>query len=219
MNNLETISILLEVQYLAPVQYYSKFLKYDKILIEQKEHYSKGSFRNRCQITMSDGIHGLSIPLSKGKNQQTDIREVRIDYSQNWQQTHFRSIKTAYGSAPFYEYYEPYLAVFYEKKTEFLFDFCLEMQQQICNLLKIKPSIDFTETYITDYTESAVLDFRNKICPRNYANSSDSDPHFNPTRYPQIFEERQGFIPNLSILDLLFCTGPEAQSYLKQSNK
>ena len=115
--------ILVEVQYLAPVQYYSKFLKHSKVVIEQMEHYSKGSFRNRCVIAMAGGLQSLSIPLVKGKNQQTDIREVRIDYSQNWQQLHWRTVQTAYGSAPFFDYYKATIMQFYEKKNGFVVRF------------------------------------------------------------------------------------------------
>lgn len=212
-------SILLEIQYLAPIQYFCKLISYEKVVIEKEEHYIKGSFRNRCVIAMSDGKHSLSIPLEKGKNQQTDIREVRIDYSQNWQLMHFRTIKTAYGSAPYYDYYEPYILPFYKEKTEYLYDYCLFFQETICRLLKIKPNITFTDTYQKDYSDTETIDFRNHISPKFYNKAEAFDFEFNAFPYPQVFEDKNGFISNLSILDLLFCTGPEAIYYLHKSVK
>jgi len=181
------------------------------------EHYSKGSFRNRCVIAMAGGLQSLSIPLVKGKNQQTDIREVRIDYSQNWQQLHWRTVQTAYGSAPFFDYYKATVMQFYEKKMDLLFDFCIDFQNQILKLLKLSPAIEFTSEYVVDVDAALLLDFRNKISPKSYTQAED--PHFSPAVYPQIFEDRHGFTPNLSILDLLFCAGPEASYYLKNSIK
>lgn len=212
-------NFLIEVQYFAPIQYYSKLFAYDTVILEQYEHYSKGSFRNRCSIAMSNTVHSLSIPLSKGKNQQSDIRDVRLDYGQDWQKIHFRTIKTAYGSAPYYEYYEPYLLPFFTKKSVFLFDFCLEIQETICRLLKLNQNIAFSQAYITDYKGTDILDFRNKINPKTFADASVWDENFNLAAYPQIFEDRNGFIPNLSILDLLFCAGPEALLVLYKSTK
>jgi len=209
-------SIILEIQYFAPVQYYCKLLGYKSIVIEDSEHYSKGSFRNRSIIAMSDGIHSLSIPLASGKNQQADIRDVRPDNSQPWQKNHFRSIRTAYGSAPYFEHYEHKLQRIFEKKYAFLFDLCLDIQSEICSMIKLKYESAFSTEYKPSYADSEVLDFRNKISPKSCFDSS-WDKEFSPAAYPQIFEERNGFLPNLSILDLLLCTGPESIYYLNRS--
>ena len=210
-------SIILEIQYFAPVQYYCKLLSFEKVIIEDSEHYSKGSFRNRCIIAMSNGVHSLSIPLASGKNQQADIRDVRPDNSQPWQKNHFRSIRTAYGSAPFFEHYEDRLQRIFEKKYEFLFDLCLDVQSEICNMLKLKIEPVFSIEYKKSYAEEKkLLDFRNKISPKSCFDLS-WDAEFYPARYAQIFEERNAFLPNLSILDLLLCTGPEARYYLNKS--
>lgn len=209
-------TILLEIQYAAPIQYYTKFLQYDTLQIEQKENYSKGSFRNRAYIATANGILCLSVPLVKGKHQQTDIRAVHIDYSQDWRQVHWRSIKTAYGSAPFFEYYAESILQFYEKKYERLFDLCIDFQKMMLNFLRLSPNIEFTELFTQESTVG-VLDFRNKISTKYYQQAEKFDAAFFPNPYPQLFEDRYGFLPNLSILDLLFCTGPEAFSYLRQS--
>lgn len=214
--NLTTMStaILMEVQYLGTVQYYSKFLKHHPVILEQHENYRKGSFRNRCCIATANGVIPLSIPLIKGKHQQANIRSIKIDNSKNWQTLHWRSIKTAYGSSPFFEYYQDDFELLYNKSYELLFDFCLDLQELVLNSLQITPSIQFSETFTKDTAED-LLDFRNRILPKNYA--KPEDPAFEAAPYPQVFEDRLGFVSNLSILDVLFCAGPEAIYYLQTS--
>jgi len=214
--NLTTMNtaILIEVQYLGTVQYYSKFLKYHSVYLEQHENYRKGSFRNRCYIATANGVIPLSIPLLKGKHQQASIQSVKVDNSKNWQTLHWRSIKTAYGSSPFFEYYQDDFEALYNKDYVLLFDFCLDLQELVLNSLQITPSVQFTKTFIKETTDD-LLDFRNCILPKNYSKSKDLN--FTPTPYPQVFEDRLGFVSNLSILDLLFCTGPEALYYLQTS--
>lgn len=206
--------VLLELQYLGNVQYYTKYLKYSKIYLEQHENYRKGSFRNRCCIATANGVISLSIPLLRGKHQQANIRSVGIDNSQAWQQLHWKSIKTAYGGSPFFEYYQDDFASFYTQKYDRLFDFCLDLQELILNSLQLMPIVELTDQFIKD-TAGHPVDFRNKTLPKNYLDTGDTT--FNPSYYPQVFEDRHGFLPNLSILDLLFCTGPEAIAYLQMS--
>ncbi len=207
-------AILMELQYLGTVQYYSKFLKHDSIYLEQHENYRKGSFRNRCYIATANGVIPLSIPLLKGKHQQANIRSIKIDNSKNWQTLHWRSIKTAYGSSPFFEYYQDDFEILYHKPYVLLFDFCLDLQELVLNCLQITPNIHLSETFVKT-PQKEVLDFRNCILPKNY--TAPADASFKPAPYPQVFEDRLGFVSNLSILDLLFCTGPEAVYYLQTS--
>lgn len=206
--------ILMEMQYLGTVQYYSKFLKYPRVCIEQHENYRKGSFRNRCYIATANGVIPLSIPLLKGKNQQANIRTIAIDNSKNWQTMHWRSIKTAYGNSPFFEYYQDDFQRIYQKKQTLLFDFCLDLQELVLNCLQITPELHYSTTFVKK-TDKTTLDFRNCSLPKNFANPCDTN--FKIVRYPQVFEDRLGFIANLSILDLLFCTGSEAVYYLEMS--
>ncbi|MEM9991931.1 MAG: WbqC family protein, partial [Bacteroidota bacterium] len=114
--------ILLETQYFPPIQYFSKLLAYPTIFLEQHENYLKGSYRNRCHIVGANGMQRLSIPLQRGKNEQLPIREVRISYSENWQNQHWTSIRSAYGRAPFFEYFADDVERFFKKKYHFLFD-------------------------------------------------------------------------------------------------
>ena len=206
--------ILLELQYFPPIQYFSKFLLYPNIVIEQHENYSKGSYRNRCHIAGPNGLQRLSIPLLKGKNEQQNIRQVKIAYHQVWQNAHWNGIKTAYGNAPYFDYYADEIKVFYEKNYEFLFDLNWDILQALLVLLSIEANIqlshNFQKTVPTTY-----FDGRNSIFPKKHRQKEDK--LFNKVAYPQVFEEKHGFIPNLSILDLLFCHGPEAAMYLEST--
>ena len=205
-------SILLELQYLGPVQYYSKFLKFESVVIEQHENYRKGSFRNRCIIASANGTVSLSIPLLKGKHQQTNIQSVAIDNHGKWQLMHWRSIQTAYGNSPFFDYYKDDFKALFEKKYELLFHFCRDVHELVLELLQIVPNCTYTNTYVKKTTVDT-LDFRSFILPKNF--QQNIDPNFKAKAYPQVFEDRLGFIPNISILDLLFCLGPEAVVQLK----
>lgn len=206
--------ILLELQYLGTIQYYSKLISYSKVYLEQHENYRKGSFRNRCHVATANGILGLSIPLLKGKNQQMNIQTVQIDNRLAWQVQHWRSIRTAYGNSPFFEFYEDDLSNMYAKKYDLLFNFCFDFQKLIIELLSLGVKPELTPEYWHQAPKNT-LDFRHQIRPSTYQN--EQDLHFVASPYPQVFEDRHGFIPNLSILDLLFCTGPESYSYLSTS--
>ncbi|MDR1678310.1 MAG: WbqC family protein [Prevotellaceae bacterium] len=205
------MSIYLSTAYLAPVQYYTCLLHSEKVFIEAHENYVKQSYRTRCHIAAANGVLALSIPVDKGKAAKCPIRDVRIDYSENWQQQHWRSIESAYRSSPFLEYYEDDLRPFYETHREFLFDFNLEIQERILSLLGISVTISLTDNYKTCFAPGEV-DLRNAISPKK----TDSESHFVTQPYYQVFEQKFGFLPDLSIIDLLFNMGNEARLILKK---
>jgi len=210
----EQKTILLELHYLPPIQYFSKFVQFENIFLEQHENYSKRSYRNRCHIVMADGIRRLSIPLKKGKNEQQSIRNVEIAYVENWQKNHWASIVSAYNNAPFFEHYKHLVQPFYTKQFEFLFDFNFELLKTLLEILGISQSPKLTDSFQKE-ASGELKDFRNQINPRQFMEKEDSN--FTPLKYSQVFEEKNGFIPNLSILDLIFCTGPQASHYLENS--
>lgn len=198
--------IVLETQYFPPIPYFSKLIQADSLVLEACEHYQKGSFRNRCQVATSMGVQTLSVPLKKGKNTQQPIREVAISYDMSWQKQHWQAMRTAYGSAPYWEHYSPLFEKFFTKKYPYLFDLNFEILETILTILKIKNNltISLSTDYKPIYTEGG--DFRNTITPKNN--------HFDSKKYSQLFEDRNGFIPNLSILDLVFCCGNQAKEVL-----
>ncbi|MEM9849592.1 MAG: WbqC family protein [Bacteroidota bacterium] len=211
-----TTAIRLELQYLPPVQYFSKFFCYDEVIIEQHENYQKGSYRNRCHIAGVNGLLRLSIPLESGKNQAMPIRDVKIAYAENWQTHHWTSIRSAYGNAPFFEYYVDYLQPCFQQKVTYLFDWNIQLLSRLLQLLQLENYYQLSDAY-QKVLATNELDFRNGIFPKKKRQKADS--FFQTVSYPQVFEEKHGFIPNLSILDLLFCTGPQAALILEQSVK
>jgi hypothetical protein len=198
----------------------------DVLWLEACENYQKGSYRNRCHIAGSNGVQRLSIPLQKGKHQQTPIREVRLAYDEPWQRTHWRSIRTAYGNAPFFEHYADEVAPFFEKKYTFLFDLNLDVLHFLMKKMAWPGEIRLSETYRMPGMEDTVTDARNSIVVAGFNPPPIGSvvpgfnpppigsvvPGFNPPpkSYPQLFMERHGFLPDLSALDLLFCCGKQA---------
>lgn len=209
-------TILLELHYFPSIQYVSKLLLHPKVLIEQKENYSKGSYRNRCHLASSMGLLRLSLPLAGGKNQQQPIREVKLKYDEPWQNQHWTAIKSAYGKSPFFEHYEHRFLPIFQKKYEYLWDWNWDLLNVILEILSLTRKIELTEDFEKNPPVN-ILDFRNKISPKE--NKRFDDLHFKQTKYVQVFEAENGFIPNLSILDLIFCAGPESIIYLERCIK
>lgn len=203
--------IILSTAYLAPIQYYTKLLKYDEVFVEKYENFIKQSYRNRCEIYGANGELSLSIPVKK-LSTKTKIKDLLIDYDTNWQKLHWKSIESAYRSSPFFEFYEDDFKSFYENKYKFLLDLNSEIQNVILEHLDLKISLKFTDKYYNVLTED-FDDFREQIHPKK----RDNDADFIPVEYTQVFQEKYGFIPNLSIIDLLFNEGPNATELLSQS--
>ena len=202
--------------YLAPVEYYTKLVTYDKIYIEQHDHYMKQTYRNRCTIAGPDGEIALSIPIIKPENLKCPMKDIRISDHGNWRHMHWNAIESAYNSTPFFEYYRDDFYPFYEKKYVFLADFNEELCHLICQLADIQPDITRTTEYKTDFTPDE-YDFREAIHPKR--DFRQTDPEFIPRAYYQVFEHRNGFRPNLSIIDLLFNMGPESLLILQPEAK
>ena len=195
--------------YLAPIEYYSKLLNYDKIFIEQHDHYMKQTYRNRCTIAGPEGELALSVPTVKPENPKCPMKDIRISDHGNWRHLHWNAIESAYNSTPYFEYYKDDFRPFYEKKYEFLLDFNEELRRLVCDLLDMQPAVVYTEHYEPEVAN----DFRETICPKH----EGEDPAFHPEPYYQVFREKFGFLPNLSIADLLFNMGPEGLVTLRAS--
>jgi len=211
-----TMLPILSLPYLPPVSWCAAAWNSENAYLEACENYQKGSLRNRCYIAGPNGIQRLSIPLVKGKHQQTPIREVRIAYDEPWQRQHWRTIKTAYGNAPFFEHYADEVAPFYEKRYAFLFDYNLDFLVFILQKkLGWEGNFVMTHEWWPTRKWEPATDWRDAI-----SGEPDEWPAwFYPARYSQVFEERTGFLPNLSVLDLLFCCGKQSGAVLEKSVK
>ena len=199
--------ICLSAAYLAPVEYYSAIAKAETVFLEYCDYYVKQTYRNRCHIAAANGPMALSIPVEKTGGERILSRDVRISKHNDWQLHHWRSIESAYNSTPFFEYYKDDFHPFYEKKWNFLWDFNVEIQTKVLELLDFKPDILLTKEYNPVLPEN-VIDLRENIHPKK-------DKPFENKPYYQVFEQRFGFQPNLSIIDFLFNMGNEAQLIIK----
>lgn len=179
----------------------------DEVVWEIQDNYQKQTHRNRCIICNDRGKQLLNIPIqhSGSKTGRQITHKVVPDQSFNWQRQHWRSLETAYRAAPFFEYYEDDLSDFFNQKFESLLDVNIASIKLLCSLLNFSFSERYTETY--ELNPKDVHDARFLV-------SSKSGPAIALPRYAQVFEDRHGFIPDLSILDLLFNEGPQALTYL-----
>ena len=209
---------ILATTYFGPVQWYQKLNRFDGVLMEQHEHFLKQTYRNRCVIATTQGVQALTVPVEAPVGEgvslsKTEIKDVRISNHGKWRTEHWNALQSAYGESPFFEFYEDDIRPFFEDRWEFLLDFNMAITEKMCELLDIHPHIELTSSYQNSLPIGegwGGADFRTVIHPKHPQEDSD----FNPMPYYQVYKERFGFLPNLSILDLLFNMGNEAVFYL-----
>ena len=211
---------LLQTTYFGPVQWYQKLYRYDHCLIEQYDSYQKQTYRNRCVIATANGLQALTVPVEHHANSQmliansSQVKDLRISDHNQWRKVHWNALQSAYSESPFFEYYVDDIRPFFEHKYDFLIDFNKAIRQKICELIDIHPHVEYTTEYVKPTANSqqpiAFSDFREVI----HAKHPQPDADFEAKPYWQVFQHRYGFQPNLSILDLLFCMGPESVFYL-----
>ena len=192
--------------YAGNLMYYSSMLKAGIVTIDLFENFNKQSYRNRCCIASPNGTLNLVIPI----NRQTKsiVKEVKIDNSQNWRKIHWKSLESSYRSSPYFEFYEDgFHSIFFNKNCNFLFEYNQLIHQEVLKALKVEIDLTFTESYIPE--NDKIYDFRNSIHPK-----IQLDNQIKELKYNQVFQEKQKFIPNLSIFDLLFNKGPTAKQLL-----
>lgn len=200
--------------YNGPLNYYARLVHEPEILLEQYDNYGKQTYRNRCLIMGPNGVIPLSIPVSKKSGVKTHMRDIRIDYDSHWNRIHWSSLVASYASSPFFEYLVDELRPCYEKR----FDFLMDLNQQL-----IETTLEFLGWECGIKRSEAFMPIENEQDPRHFIHpkidQAVADPAFLPGEYQQVFSDRLGFRPNLSILDLIFNLGPDSMSYLRASLK
>lgn len=202
-------TLLIESQYFPNLFFYKTLIEHGNLLVEKHEHYQKLSFRNRCYIAGPNGSILLSVPLARGKNQRTVMKDVKISNEERWQGQHWKTLVSAYRRSPYFEYYEEDLGRLYEQPVEYLMDWnerCFEWANKV---IGYEPAISYTTEYQKNYTDTAITDARDTMVPGTELEKNDL------VAYTQVFQERVGFLPNLSILDLIFCEGKRGLALLK----
>ena len=194
--------------YLAPIEYYTNLLNNKTAIIDVYENFVKQSYRNRCQILSPNGIQNLTVPLVKARQKKL-TKNVKISYDDNWRKMHWKSLEAAYRSSPYFEYYEDDFSPFYhDKEYKYLIDFNWDLEQKIIELLNVDIEINKSSEYIS----SNENDCRNSFSPKTQSTLDYKE-------YIQVFGDRNGFAPNMSIVDILFNEGPNAINYINNLRK
>ena len=205
------MKILTHPLYLAPVPLYAQIYAGDTMLVAANEPFTKQTFRNRTVIATENGRQNLTIPVVHDGG-KTAMRDIRISEHGNWRHQHWNALVSAYRKSPFFDYYADDFAHFYEERDGFLMDFNLRMHSVVCELLGLERGVEFLEENLD---ECMVIDLRHTAEPKAVADVTG----YTAQPYYQVFAQRHGFIPDLSIVDLLFNMGPESLIVLRDSIK
>lgn len=205
-NNLtEATTAILPVAYLPPLNHMAIMLKHDEIKWDTHEYFHKQFYYNRCMIYGPNGAQKLTIPIHK-RFEKTPLKDILIAQEIPWQKIHWRSFEAAYRRSPYFEYYEEELyPLYWEYEPTHLLDWNIKLFEVVCKLLKTEIKLSFTTSYEATY--EGATDYRLLASPQEPVEEKEN-------KYQQVFEERHGFLQNLSIIDLLFCEGPHAKDYL-----
>lgn len=207
METIKKNSVLLPTAYFGPVEYFYYLLKFNTAIVEQHETWPKQTYRNRAIIATDKGTIPITIPVNKVNGNSTKTSDIVISYAENWHIKHWRAIETAYNNSPYFLYYADEIKALLFSQTTNLISLNMKLTELVCELIGIRTDILLSTTFVKK-AGSNVLDLRYKISPKLPPTLS----HF--PKYTQVFSDKQPFFPNVSIIDLLFCLGPDSKSYL-----
>lgn len=205
------MKLIVESQYFPPVTLLKKSIELTNINFDLYEPWRKMSFRNRCVVAGSNGPINLSIPVLEGREQKKPMKEVIVDNRKPWQSQHFKTIISCYNRSPWFSFFEPELSRLYRQPVELLSDWNKTCFEWVTGKLGLAMDVKYSEYVPGDQPAEEVVDWRNKLTPKSMQTDFP-----NPVKYHQVFEERIGFIPHLSVLDLLFCEGKNARRILTE---
>lgn len=202
------LPLRIESQYFGSVQYIKQLASDNTAVIDIHEPFKKMSYRNRTSIISAQGPLLLTVPLQNGRDQKLPVREVKISYNENWPSKHLKALHSCYKRSPFFEYYEEGLNRLLNTQNTYLMDLNMGILDWLGKALKLPCNMS-TSTAVIPYLDPNFLDVRDT------SNTLSLDQNIANQVYPQVFSDKMDFIPNASILDLLFCMGPSANIYLK----
>ncbi len=205
-SDVKNMDQIIELQYFGNVYSYLKFINQTNVLFSAYESYFRALHLNRMKLMGANGPLLLSVPLEGGRDQKVKWKDVKINYAEPWQRIHWRGIHDNYRKAPWFEDYAPELQQLFLRKEKYLLDLNLKSMDYCLQRLKLKVDI-------LAYSEEEAMKLISQRPKKTEAIAAEKFPV-----YQQVFSERHGFVPNLGILDLLFCEGPLATDYLRRIN-
>jgi len=212
-NNVK-VTLLIEPHYLPSIAFFVYALAYENIQIEQYANFQRSSYANRTYIAGANGKQRLSIPLKGGSRQKCILKGIEMDFTENWPKEHWFAIQSAYAKAAFFEYYETEMKAFYEHPPQLLLEWNMNWFTWLCAQLNWPTSFSLTDKYfINDDLSDEICDMRHAIKPNTFG-----DKQLSNLRYYQLFQEKNGFQHNLSVLDMLMSVGPDALSIMKSTS-
>jgi hypothetical protein len=195
-------AVLLSSAYFPPAEYFFLIAHHHKVLIEKWENYHKQTYRNRCRILGANGPLMLTVPVQRGSFHKTPLRDLKIDNSRRWRDLHLKSITSAYATAPFYEYYFDAISTVIRKPFSYLLDLNEEALSSMTEAIGISREITFSEEFVSEGTVAE--DYRYLISPKKPSPVES----YRDMPYIQVFAEKFGHVPDLSIIDVLLNNGP-----------
>lgn len=200
------MDILIHPTYFPSVSHFAAMLQANSVTYEVDDNFQKQSNRNRMYIYSANGLQLLNIPIKHSKDERRKYRDIRIEPAFNWQKQHFKSLEAAYRTSPYFEFFEDDIRPVFEQKHTFLMDLNFQIHDIITECMGVNLPYEKTEEYFKEVNHQTDL--------RHLANGKKDEHSFTP--YTQVFDDRHGFLNNLSILDLLFNEGRHAVTYLKE---
>lgn len=201
------MKIIIHPTYFPNIFSFKTIINSTNILFEVNDHYVKQTLRNRTSIHAANGKLNLSVPVKFSSTKKEKYKDIKICYDSNWQKIHLKSIESAYKNSPFYDFFEHYFINFYNKKEKFLVDLNFSSIRLIFEILEKELNCNFTNEYLEKYVD--LTDYRSLLTNKNFNEKVDFK------NYTQVFQEKNGFIENLSSIDLIFNKGLDFEDFIK----
>jgi len=201
------MKIIIHPTYFPNIFSFKTIINSTNILFEVNDHYVKQTLRNRTSIHAANGKLNLSVPVKFSSTKKEKYKDIRICYDSNWQKIHLKSIESAYKNSPFHDFFEDYFINFYNKKEKFLVDLNFSSIRLIFEILEKELNCNYTNEYLEKYVD--LTDYRSLLTNKNF------NEKVNFKNYTQVFQEKNGFIENLSSIDLIFNKGLDFEDFIK----